>query len=377
MKNKYLARLLKLGSLALAVLVCVLLLQDLLLVHADHNRERMKGYYLEDENSLDVVLIGSSEVYSDYAAPHAFNEHGFTSYPYATQACSIINYKTMLKEVLRTQNPQLIVVEINGALMSDSKLLCESSFNTYVDNIPFNGNKRELVGKYSADNEIEHYVPIIKYHDVWKSFPLGLKWDQSVIQDRLRGYNLLKGVKTKTSIYTPKGNLYREADIHSALPLSSETDAALRDFLDYCRDNNINNILFARFPHLVSDKNYERAQRSITVRNIVESYGYKYVSFYADIADIGLDVNRDFYNLEHLNVFGQKKFTSYFSRYLMNRYNLAPTVLNAEGKANWNDSVRYYNAFYNRAAYLTDRGVAREMGENVNTIAIIDECMNE
>ena len=376
-KKVYLSRLLKLGSLFLAVLLCVLVLQDLLFIHADHNRERVKGFYLEPENSLDVVIIGSSEVYSDFSSARAYKKYGFTSYPYATQASSIYNYKTMLKETLRTQNPKLIVVEINGALMKDKRLLDESSFNTYVDNLPFNDNKREVVRGFSPENEIEHYVPIIKYHDVWKNFPLGLKWDNSIIQDYFRGHNLLKGAKTKTKVFTPERTLHNESMIWSSRPLDDETNAVFTEFLDYCRDNKINNILFVRFPHLISEYNYSRAERSNSVRRLVESYGYKYVSFYSDIPEMELDSSWDYYNLEHLNIYGQSKFTDYFGQYLVSRYNLTPTALSAENKAQWDEAVRYYDAFRNCAEYLTDNGVVEELGENFNSMIWINKFLDK
>ena len=123
MKLHYnLKRALKLLSLALALVFCLLVLQDFVLCHADQNRERIKGYYLEDAGSLDVVLVGASEVYVDFASALAYERFGFTSYPYATQSSTILNYLAAVKEVVRTQRPKLIVIEINGALYNDDKI---------------------------------------------------------------------------------------------------------------------------------------------------------------------------------------------------------------------------------------------------------------
>lgn len=51
----------------------------------DHNQLRLEGFKLEKKNSLDVVLMGSSEVYYGYLANEAYRSSGITSYPYAFQ----------------------------------------------------------------------------------------------------------------------------------------------------------------------------------------------------------------------------------------------------------------------------------------------------
>ena len=63
----YLLRAVKLLCFILAVGICTGVLQEYVLCHADHNRERVKGFYCEDVDSLDVVYLGASEVYSDIA----------------------------------------------------------------------------------------------------------------------------------------------------------------------------------------------------------------------------------------------------------------------------------------------------------------------
>ena len=64
----------KLLSLVLAVGVSAFALQEFVLCNADHNRERIKGYELEQKDSLDVVYMGASEVYSDLAPGYAYQK---------------------------------------------------------------------------------------------------------------------------------------------------------------------------------------------------------------------------------------------------------------------------------------------------------------
>lgn len=91
MIKRYLLRVVKVLSLLLAVAVCTGLLQEYVLCHADHNRVRLKGFYEEDVNSLDVVYLGASDVYSDLSPGYAYRRDGVTGYLFASQADSILN----------------------------------------------------------------------------------------------------------------------------------------------------------------------------------------------------------------------------------------------------------------------------------------------
>ena len=56
-------------------------LTDVLSVNNPTDQRHIRGFYLEPKNSLDVVLIGASELYTGYCAPRAWKTCGFTSYP--------------------------------------------------------------------------------------------------------------------------------------------------------------------------------------------------------------------------------------------------------------------------------------------------------
>ena len=149
----YLKRTVKIISLCLAVLLVVGVSSEYLLSYFDANTLRLEGFYMEEENSLDVVFIGASEVYSDFSSGQAYDEFGFTSYPYATGANPISVYKSELKEILKKQSPKLIICEINGALYPKSDMIEKTgSLHKYFDNTPFSFEKMSnKVEKASLD----------------------------------------------------------------------------------------------------------------------------------------------------------------------------------------------------------------------------------
>ena len=94
---------------------------------------------------LDVVFLGASEVYTGIAAGRAYDKYGFTSYPFASESITADGTMLALKEILRTQDPQMIMIEINPYLYGfDTNESHEAHIRKLVDNIPLNMNKIEL-----------------------------------------------------------------------------------------------------------------------------------------------------------------------------------------------------------------------------------------
>lgn len=373
MKGKVL-RAVKLASLALALLLTLGVLQEFVLCHADHNRQRVKGYFDEEKDSLDIVFMGASEVYSDIAPGYIYSSSGVTSYLFATQANSILNYKAQLKNILNTQKPRLIVIELNGALYGEreaEEVTKESNLRNYADNAPLDGVKLEWVAENAKDNYSEYLFPLMKYHSVWSDFPGKMQYQQTVFQDKLRGYGYLKGILNETTVFKKTQqsyNPYLAESGDSKRPLLSESEKALRDLLQFCKDEKLTNVVFARFPHIVVSRTFDRFERSNTAGDIVKEYGFDYLNFEQEFLQTGLNEETDFYNLDHLNVYGQKKFTAYVMDTLKARYGVTPGEHSESVKNEWQTCADYYDAYYTYSDGLIQKGDRRELSENSELI---------
>ena len=168
------------------------------------------------------------------------------------------------------------------------------------------------------------------------------------MQDALRGHNLLKGSKNKTEIYKPEEKVYNIElkNNNKKKDLTEKSESYLRDMLEYCKSENITNIVFTRFPHVVSKKHLGRFERGNAEGEIIAEYGYDFLNFEKDFVDTGLDTSHDFYNVDHLNVYGQQKFTEYLGNILCERYGVTKSELTDSQKAQWDETARYYDAYY-------------------------------
>lgn len=367
-------RAVKLLSLVLALAVSVWFLQSFVLRYADNNLERMKGFYLEDPDSIDVILIGASEVYSDFASCYAYEKFGYTSYPVATTGNIAQNYRTQLKTSIERQHPKMIVIEVNGMLYRDDEDYAEEGrFRKYVDNLPPGEDRDALIAEYASDRLWEYRFPILKYHSVWKDPHGGILWTLSAMEDERRGYSCLKGVKTRSEIYTTTKKLYNDSVLEDGgrEELNGTALRCLRGLLDYCREENLENVVFVRFPHLLVKKRLPQLHRSNAVGDLVAEYGYDYINFDGRLAEAGLDAEKDFYDLDHLNIYGQKKFTEYLGRMLQETYGVGAGSLLPAQRERWDSCIKYYEAFCRYADELILRGKSRDIGESfLDMIAI-------
>ena len=373
----------RLFCLILAVCVCFGLLQEYVFYHADHNRERIKGFFLEDDQTLDIVYLGASEVYSDIAPGYAYERDGVTGYLFATQANTILNYKSQLKNILKSQKSALVVIELNGAIYDVEDLTKEANLRNYGDHVPLDLNKVEWVAENVGENQIEYLFPFIKYHGMWndedgEDKEKQDKFRKTIANDRSRGYNYLKGVLNWPFCYKspqPSLNDTLPAAADQKQPLTQTAEKSLRELLEFCRSEGLENVVFARFPHIVTEKTYDRFLRSNTVGDIVKEYGFDYLNFERDIAMTGLDEEKDFYNAEHLNVYGQKKFTAFLTDYLKEHYTVVRHALNDDQKKEWETCADYYEAYYRYNESLIQDKKVSELSEDWELIEKLEQYL--
>ncbi|MDD6726821.1 MAG: hypothetical protein PUE16_05725, partial [Lactimicrobium massiliense] len=101
----------------------------------------------QDEDSLDVLIIGDSEAYSSFSPLQIYHDTGITSYVAAQPLQNISEMKHMLTVALSTQHPKVVILETdvfyrNIGSISDMEDILEESLNTIF--------------------------PVFQYHNLWK-----------------------------------------------------------------------------------------------------------------------------------------------------------------------------------------------------------------
>lgn len=357
MKKTFMIRTLKFLALLLPIVMLMGTLQKYVFRFADTNTARIHNFYREEENSLDVVLMGASEVFAGFTPGYAYDQYGYTSYLYAIDANPGTLYKSQLKEVLRHQDPQVLLVEVNGFLYTEQEQLAnEARLRLYIENIPFSLNKLQTIWEYGYEDKLSCLFPFIKYHGDWnKERELDNRYYLYTSNERTR--SVLKGVVTATITDTAEPK-YRLSDCEESKPLIPETEACLLDFLEYCKAQGLENVIFVRFPHkLMEESDRDAVAYANTVGAIAESYGYSYWNLEEEVEMIGIDPMADYYNAHHLNIRGQVKMTDYLSKRMMEECSLVPMEQSEANRSHWEDAAFYTNFYIDYALARLEEGV--------------------
>lgn len=384
-KKLYIKRTVAVISLALAVLLILGVAQEYLLARLDNDQIRIEGFYKEEQNSLDVCFIGSSECYTGFSPVQAYKETGITSFPFCTESNPIAVAKYELKEIMRTQSPQLIIIEINGALYNQQTDIIDlARIHKALDSMPITENKVDAIETViPEESRAEFYLPFIKYHGAWDDYKKHLKWAKSKFEMQLRGYSLLKGssFKATTSIKgANKDNIIDPAKLQTddnTLELNDKAEYYFRDLLQYCKDENLDNVVFVRFPHIVDKRQYDRFKRTNKAGEIIEEYGFDFINLEKNQIDLNLDKDKDFYNSDHMNINGQEKLTKYICNTILNDYGVKPHTLTESQKKNWDDCAEFYDDYIKFAHQQTDEKTNIKVAENSDILEQIRDMKNE
>ena len=370
MKSVYIKRGILIISLFITIIAYVLVSQEYIFYNFDSHTVRVKQFYQEENDSLDIVFLGASEVYTGYSPAIAYDEYGVTSYPFVLGANPASLYKSQLKEVLSRQTPQLVVVEINGFIYPDDDMLMnEEKIRRYVDNIPMSKNKIESILEVDYEDKTSCFLPFIKYH--------GISTDLRAVSNNLNNkvqivdkVSKLKGMSTYTHMEDVSNGLIDISGDKTKLPLTRKSEEYLIDFLDFCESNNIDNVLFVRFPHPVKEgvESYDCYARSNTVESIVKEHGFQYIGFDDNIDSIGINYRMDFYDVNHLNVYEQIKMTRFFTSYIIRQFGINPKEQTKENIEFWEESVRYSRAYLSEMKERTTSNTEDWPYENVELI---------
>ncbi len=299
---------------------------------SDLQYSRMNSIYNEEDNALDAVYIGPSNVYAFWNPMIAWEEYGIAVQHYGSASIPVTVAEYLIREARKTQPDALYIVSINS-LGEDGVL--DKAMHYVVDNMPLSTEKLRLTnymikanGLSFADG-LEYYFPIIRYHSRWNELPLG----DSNWKDTIKNSSNYETYLTLSENATAKFSKTDETKEISQLV----TDG-LNSLLDYCDREDVR-VLFVTAPQA---RGSSVVKKFNTVNNLISSRGYTVLDLINNIEDTNIDLTRDYYNTRHTNIHGAIKFTHYLSEYLIENYGFEDKRENPD-YSSWNEALENYS----------------------------------
>lgn len=304
-----------------------------LIEEMDPATARIKGFYNEKRNEIDVLFLGNSESSRGFSPIKIWNEYGITSYNYGSslQTMQISYYK--LKECLKYQTPQVVVMEVNSFFEKEST---DEAYRRVIDNWKFDDVKVATIFNkdIQLDNKISYIFPILRYHSRWNE----LKDDDfKSLKEKYKSVSY-KGMPmiVKKNGYIGNKNYMENRNEKEIIP---ETNLVyIKKFIDLCQKKNIK-IIMTELPSPI----VWSLAKNISVNELANKYNIKFIDFNLMNKEIELNWNDDTYDKGgHLNVYGAEKVSNYIGRVLSEEYNLPDHRNDKEIADDWNETLKNY-----------------------------------
>lgn len=312
--------------LIVAALLFLYLNQVFTIGDTDASRQIFEDFYEQEEDSIDVMYMGTSATNRYYNTTMAFHEDGVAAYNLAVMGMPMLFMPTLIDEVEKTQDPSLYVIELRNVLKSKNEVT-DAHIRRVTDSMKVSSNKFNAIEtalEYTegADGELsnidegllDYYVPIVKYHGRLISGDMSVL-DVVMVSGQVPVQGYVLSMKTLVQKAQKDAVLSDER-----VPLAPEMEDALVNTLDAC-DELDKDVLFVLAPYSVKEGD---AAKLNTAKDMVESRGYTVIDFNDPeiFAATGIDRTTDFYNSKHVNYLGAEKYTYYLTKYIKANYKI-------------------------------------------------------
>ena len=279
-------------------------------------KDRFSGFYAEKDDTLDIVMIGSSPVFPYYAAPKLWGETGIAMYPLSSNVQRPVAMKYLVQEAEKSQSPGLYIFEMRMFTMEDVGLSENMAYTRGVtDNMRYSCLRyktiQAMVPEDHEEGRISFYLDIMKYHTNWKMLIMPSEWANMTYHKT----NPLKGYTFKDEV----GPLPMPdcGGAQGMVRMPAEQETYLKELLDFLRAEG-KDALFLVSPY---GETLEEQQMYNYMEEIVSSYGYPFLNLNNHYEEIGIAFEEDFADYgSHTNAVGADKCTDFLREYLQEHY---------------------------------------------------------
>jgi len=167
-RRTYLARFLAF----IGILICIFQLLNYIPKQERANHRPFWRYFYQElpENSVDIVFIGNSHSYCTFIPEIMDTLLGTKSVNVGTPSESIYQTKYEYMEILRYQNPEVVVIEANVIYSGVNRPAKGPWLFSFFDPMPFSLRKVQyLIKLFSPGDLIRYLFPFTTKHTDWKT----------------------------------------------------------------------------------------------------------------------------------------------------------------------------------------------------------------
>lgn len=315
----------------------------------DNDGGKILCFLGEKENSIDVLICGTSHAARGILPMELYESYGIKAYNLSSPAQPIEATYYILKEALKSQKPVLFIYDVSSLYFDRD----ESYWRYVLDEMPLGENRillaKECVkeGENVTSSVTELTVPFLGYHTRWAQ----LMEDDFAIFHRNRRHfgkggtlvstvvggdisaetmnwiagQLLQDTELVESGFREGGG-YEEREVNTAYNVTAPEDkfSWLLKIKQLCEENNIQ-FLAIKIPVTYYPQVYDATwveEKYRRLRALCDEYGIAYYDLQYE-TDLKLDMEKDSHDGGmHLNLNGAQKVCTDLGYYLEKHYDL-------------------------------------------------------
>lgn len=298
---------------------------------------RFDGFYSEKKDTLDVLVIGASDVGRGYSPITVWNKYGITSYNLGTsnQTMSLAYYVT--KEAIKYQHPKVIVLDMDATFVDYDAP--EGEYRKLFDNMKLDEVKLKAIfdDKVRADDQLSYIFPLLRFHARWdkleaKDFKKSLKKEYQAIS--------YKGMAMNSDI-KPYIDTKKYMDEKGEVAIIPEENLYYIDkIVQLCKENGIE-LLWTEIPSATSWS----LSRSKKTQELADKYGIEFIDFnYESIRnELKFDWKKHTADVgNHLNVNGAEIISKYIGKVLSEKYDVPNRKNDKDISKKWEKEAKRY-----------------------------------
>ena len=333
--------------------------------------ERLNAFYNQEKNTCDIVYLGTSATHCGILPLYIYDNYDITAINYAISGLPAETFEIAIDEILKYQTPKVICIELReyiryahnfttgGEPLSERKQKLRRQYlSGLVNSLPASStiNRFKLVNKFAPavleeDEKLSEWqFEYLKTHKNWKD--MGIKHMYEYLKNTLSGSVELNGFNKDYKIEEYKGTSRLTSvtpndtpdmsGFTKSKPIEGEYLGILDGLVNKAKELEKQGIdvLFYTIPYPDQDKP-DRAPYELFVGEYLKEKGMDFVSGCFNTDEIGIEYDMDYADhTGHNNIRGAKKVTDYFTKYLIENYDLKPTKLNKSQKEDWDTATK-------------------------------------
>ncbi|MBD5544403.1 MAG: hypothetical protein HDR01_09250 [Lachnospiraceae bacterium] len=288
------------------------------------------GFYAEDNNTIDVLYLGSSNSFYDINPLIIYEEQGITGYVLGSGEQRLFTSFYYLQEALKTQKPKVVVLDALG-LFYEGKGEEEQSRKAY-DYMKFSDEKIQSVETaVETKEEIFSYgFPFSRYHARWSSLD-----ERDFLYPLSDKHYFLKGYAYSKEAAEGLPGFDMEHVIHPGITIGEENEYYFQRLQELCIKNGIA-LLLIKTPNIEWGISEHTLTAELAEQNNIFFYDYNTSMHELDIWE-----DTCFLDGAHLNYAGAERLSSHLGTVVAEQMEEIPEK-EEKTKRRWEEDLEAY-----------------------------------